>query len=148
MLFEAYGQFSVFLVFIWFGFIAAFIYGLLKPQKFAAKVIFDFAFFSLCGILFVCFVHKYNMGQVRLFLFIGVALGLLLEIILLSKTLESFRKLLYNYLAIFLTKVKRNYLNNLPPQNNINNKTIKKRKLHLPKRKKALKTQPKPTKLQ
>lgn len=148
MLFEAYGQFSVFLVFVWFGFIAALVYGLIKPKKFAVKAIFDFAFFSLCGMLFVCFVHKYNMGQVRLFLFIGVTLGLLLEIILLSKTLESFRKLLYNYLIKFLTKVKCNYLDNLPSQDNIKNKTIKKSKLHLSKRKKVAKTQPKPTKLQ
>ncbi len=113
MLFEAYGQFSVFLAFIWLGLGVTVTYDIFHFHKRLQKVCFDFVYCLLCGILFIYFMHFYNLGQFRAFLCIGFVVGILVEKIFFSKTLESFRKLLYNYFINILTKVKNNYINTL-----------------------------------
>jgi len=113
MLFETYGQFNVFLAFIWLGVSIALTYNIFHFRKQFHKVCFDFVFCILGGFLFIYFMHLYNLGQFRLFLCVGLVVGILIEKIFFSKTLESFRKLLYNYLIKITTKVKNNYIKNL-----------------------------------
>ncbi len=113
MLFETYSQFNVFLAFIWLGVGVALTYDLFHFGKHFQKVCFDFVFCLFGGILFIYFMHHYNLGQFRLFLFIGLVVGILIEKIFFSKTLESFRKLLYNYFVNITTKAQNKYIKNL-----------------------------------
>ncbi len=146
MLFETYGQFNVFLAFIWLGVGVALTYDLFHFSKHFQKVCFDFVFCILCGILFIYFMHFYNLGQFRLFLCIGLVVGILIEKIFFSKTLESFRKLLYNYFINITTKVKNNYIKNLST-NAKRSKPIKKKRLNRKQHTKKLKTNPTKSKL-
>ena len=113
MLFETYGQFNVFLAFIWLGLGLALIYDLFHYSSKIKKAIFDFVICILGGLLFIYFMHYYNLGQFRLFLCIGLVIGILFERIFFAKMLESFSKLLYNYYIKILTNVKNKYILNI-----------------------------------
>lgn len=129
MLFETYGQFSIFLAFIWLGMSAFIVYDLLQPKRILYKSIFDFVFFFIVGIIFISFVHNYNMGQLRLYLFIGLAVGILIEKIFFCKTLESFKNMLYNFINKHFAKIKSLYVYNLSKQTTPKNKKEKIRKI-------------------
>ena len=117
MLFETYGQINVFIAFIWLGLLLKIIYDLFGFSSNIKKICFDFIFFIMGGLIFIIFVHYFNLGKFRFFLCIGLLMGVLIEKIFFAKTLVTFKKLLYNYFIKIFTKVKNNYIITLSTKN-------------------------------
>ena len=103
MLYVANGQFGIFLAFMWLGALLGVFYQIIKCDN-KAKNLCDFLFLTISGGLFIIFMHIFNLGKFRLYLIIGLLLGLLIEKIFVSKTRAQGKNLLYN---IIITKIKK-----------------------------------------
>ena len=120
MLYVTNGQFGVFLAFVWLGAMLKVFYDLFCIKgKF--KTLFDAVYFLLGGILFICFMQEFNLGNFRFFLLLGLLLGILLEHIFVSKMLAQANNLLYTYMNAkvksLILKTKQNKSANLNQQN-------------------------------
>lgn len=103
------GQWGVFLAFLWLGAILSVLYTLFRFNG-KGKYIFDFVFITLGGALFIYFMHIYNLGNFRLYLLLGLGLGISIEKIFISKTLAHIKNLLYNILAKKIADIKQNVI--------------------------------------
>ncbi len=138
MLFTTLHQFGIFLAFVWLGAILSAIYLIIKPHKTVLKNVFDFIYIMISGILFILFMHIYNLGNFRLFLVFGIIVGYIITQFFISKTLAHLNFLLYNYINSKYLSFKNNCFNkNKTKQNrNLNNKHfIKLKKINFFKKK-------------
>ena len=126
MLFTTINQFGIFLSFVWLGAILKTFYDIFKPNNSITKNVYDCIYYVCSGALFIVFMHIYNLGQFRLYLLLGIIIGMLITKTFISKTLAELNKLLYNYIYNKYNKFKT-LLKTKDKQNN-NEKTTSKNK--------------------
>lgn len=95
-----------FFILLSFGILIGLVYELFNitnkiRKNLIIQVIFDLIWTIFSTILFIILVNKINMGQVRLFLFIGYLLGFIIERITLGKLFAKGFTLVYTKLIKF-----------------------------------------------
>lgn len=108
-------QLKDFSIMLAIGLILGVLYGILNlfsvvKKNFIFQIIADIIF-SITGlIVFIVFINIINMGEFRLFLLIGYALGFILERITLGKLFAKGFKKMYNWLIMILKKFAKSNL--------------------------------------
>ncbi len=109
------GQFFVFLSCVTFGILTGIIYSIINFIKMAIKIniikiILDVLYFSLLGILFVIYSFKCQFPSVRVYMAVGVFLGVYFYAKSFHFILAKIGKRLYNKI-VSIKKQKRNAVN-------------------------------------
>ena len=88
-------QVYLFLIFIINGFIIGLLFDFFRILRKAIKTsdfityIEDALFWILTGLLILYSIFTYNNGEIRLFMFLAIVLGILLYVIILSKFVKN-----------------------------------------------------------
>lgn len=65
----------------------------------------DVTFWILTGILTLYFIFKYNNGEIRLYIFLGIIFGTLIYILTLSKYIIKFSVTIINFIKGIIIKI-------------------------------------------
>ena len=128
-----------FFIFIVLGMIIAFVFDVFRILRKAFKTnniityIEDILFWIISGFLIIVSIFTFNNGEIRFYLFIGILLGILIYILLLTKLintvllnlLKPIKKVIQIILSIF-KKINNLIINFLKKCKNIWKKTIQK----------------------
>lgn len=128
-----------FFIFIVLGMIIAFVFDVFRILRKAFKTnniityIEDILFWIISGFLIIVSIFTFNNGEIRFYLFIGILLGILIYILLLTKLintvllnlLKPIKKVIQIILSIF-KKINNLIINFLKKCKNKSKKTIQK----------------------
>ncbi len=128
-----------FFIFIVLGIIIAFVFDIFRILRKAFKTsnvityIEDILFWIIAGFLIMISIFRFNNGELRFYLFIGLSIGILIYILLLTKLVNNvllkllmpIKKVLYIFLSI-LKKFYNLIVNILKKCKNKSKKTIQK----------------------
>lgn len=112
MLFETSGQEWLFLILLWFGFVAAIIDGFLayifhKNTKMWLVITSDILRSIIYFLLFTFSIIMFCYAELRFYYFVAYFIGFIIEKKIFNKLVAKFFKFFYNIFVKFFTKIFR-----------------------------------------
>lgn len=104
-------QAYLFVMFIINGILIGFLFDIFRILRKSFKTddiityIEDITFWILTGILTLYFIFKYNNGEIRLYIFLGIIFGILIYILTLSKHIIKFSVAVINFIKDIIIKI-------------------------------------------
>lgn len=104
-------QAYLFVMFIINGILIGFLFDIFRILRKSFKTndiityIEDVTFWILTGILTLYFIFKYNNGEIRLYIFLGIIFGIAIYILTLSKHIIKFSVTVINFIKGIIIKI-------------------------------------------
>lgn len=105
-------QFLLFLIYLVSGVLIGIVFDFFRSLRRSIKTsnlftyIEDIIFWAITSFIIVVTILKFNYGELRLYIFIGIGLGLIIYFITLSKVLIKFNVTFMNLLFLISKKIK------------------------------------------